>query len=65
MAKVHIMRWSCPYYIEDDIDPNDIYEDICPHFNSETCSCDLEEPWFDCEDYQSHYGCESHDFEEE
>lgn len=63
MAQVHIMRWSCPYYDEADMDPEDIYETVCPHFDTETCTCDLKEPWFDCDDYQANYGCS--DFEEE
>lgn len=63
MAKVHAIRWSCPYYDEMDMDPEDIYETICPHFNTETLVCDLDEPWFDCDDYQENYGCD--DFEEE
>lgn len=63
MAKVHAMRWSCPYYNDDCMDPDEIYENICPHFDPMVCVCELNESWFDCDDYQAHYGCD--DFEEE
>lgn len=65
MSKVHAMRWSCPYYNEGGMDPEEINETICPHFNAETLTCDLNEPWFDCDDYYANYGCEDSDFEEE
>ena len=63
VSKVPAMPWSCPYYDEDGMDPEDINETICPHFNTETLTCELDEPWLECNDYYANYGCD--DFEEE
>lgn len=63
MGKVHNMRWSCPYYTENNMTPEAINNLICCHFDPESCICELDEPWFDCEEYQHCYGVD--DFEEE
>lgn len=63
MSQVHCMRWSCPHYAEEGMDPEQIYDTICPDFDTESLCCSLGEPWFDCDEYQRQYGVD--DFKEE
>lgn len=41
MSQVHCMRWSCPHYAEEGMDPEQIYDTICPDFDTESLCCSL------------------------